>query len=729
MNGVAIDAAPARLGLGGVLAPLIYAAATFACFYPLAESDVALSAACAAAAGAALGPAAARSRLRTPVLFGLAGFAVACCMLLHRLMLDSPRLSHALGPATALLCANLVGAALASGFFSLGLRALVSRRRLFALFEVLLVGLAFAQLVVGHRFGAINRPFVLADSIIAAGGDPTVALLGIGAVAAVLVITLLLEERSVWRSLLHLSLALLLLSLVLTSTRMLGLPGPPAGATGLGLRPDEKPAQADKEQRGQRQKRDGQSDNERLEFRDNYDSQGRQVPLAVVLLHDDYSPPTGLYYFRQTAFSQYNGKRMVGATRAGVDGDVAPAFVSQKTQLGKVPNAMHDRAELDTTVALLAEHTRPFALESAESIEPLQNPDASRFRRVYRVQSAALTTSPQGLLGRDVGDPSWSPEVLAHYTAAPTDPRYAKLAQEIVGSIHENLREDRVARALAVSVWLSREGTYSLKSGHGHADDPTADFLFGDRTGYCVHFAHAAVYLMRELGIPARVGAGYVVDEAARQGGSSILITGANSHAWPEFYVDGVGWVVDDVSPAHSLDPPPPPPDPDLQHLLGEMARGFKPLPQSEERPLEPLLHAARQLRELLARGVLLALVFAALFMYVVKLWRWFAPAFASQALSRVAYRAELDRLSQVAVRRRYGETREGFAQRAAQTTPSFVQLTHRHLGVAFGSAAAVDAQELRALRRAVASEVRGRVVWWRRWLGALTPWSWLLSR
>jgi transglutaminase-like putative cysteine protease len=718
-----------RVGFGGFIAPLIYGVATVVALYPVAELEVASAAAVAATLGAVSGALLSRTRLRTLTMAALSLLGVLACLGLHAAMLGSAALAHALGPSTALLAANLCGAGLASGFFALGLRALASRRRLFSLLEVVLVGLSFAQLVIAHRFGAINRPFALADSIIAAGGDPTAALLMIGALTAVLVITLLLDERSLLRSLLHLSLALLLLSLVLTSTRMLGLPSPPAGATGLGLRPDDKPSNQEKHPQGGHRPRDGQSDNERLDFRDNYDSQGRQVPLAVVLLHDDYSPPTGMYYFRQTAFSQYNGKRMVAATRAGVDGDVAPAFVSQKTQLAKVPNATGDRVELETTVALLAEHTRPFALESAESIEPLGNPDASRFRRVYRVQSAALSTSPQSLLGREVGDPSWSPEILAHYTTAPSDPRYAKLAQEIVASIHENLRDDKVARALAVSVWLSREGTYSLRSGHSQADDPTADFLFGDRTGYCVHFAHAAVYLMRALGIAARVGAGYVVDEAARQGGSSILITGANSHAWPEFYVDGVGWVVDDVSPAHSLDPPPPPPDPDLQHLLGEMARGLKPLPQSADRPLEPLLHAAARLRDALARASLFVLVVGTLVLYGVKLWRWLAPAFARSALPRVAYRAELDRLSQVSLRRQYGETRESFAARVAQTAPSFAPLTDRHLAAAFGERAEIDHQELHTLRRAVACELRGRVSWWRRGLGALTPWSWLLSR
>ena len=104
------------------------------------------------------------------------------------------------------------------------------------------------------------------------------------------------------------------------------------------------------------------------------------------------------------------------------------------------------------------------------------------------------------------------------------DPRYGELAREIAAKMPAWLQHDPVAEAMSVVLWLGREGTYSLRSGHAHAEDPTADFLFGDRTGYCVHFAHAAVYLMRSLGVPARVGAGYAVEEAARHGaGTSTM--------------------------------------------------------------------------------------------------------------------------------------------------------------------------------------------------------------
>lgn len=711
-----------------MVAPFVYAATVSAFLYPLAELTVVVSSALVALIAAFAALPLAETRLRTWVLVCAGLFGTGAALWTGGAIADSPAMAAWLGATPTLLLGNLLGTVLGAGCFALTLRTLALRQRLFSLIEVLCVGLSFAQLVAAHRFGAINRPFELADSIIAQGGDPSAALLLIGAISAALILALLFRERSLWRTALHLGIGLLLLFLVLTSTRMLGLPAPPPAATGLGLRPDDKKPDPNNKQNGHKP-RENQSDNERLEFRDNYDSQGKQVPLAVVVLHDDYSPPTGMYYFRQTAFSQYNGKRLVSATSSDFDKDVVPSFVTQRTQLEQVPNEQDDRVELETSVALLAEHTRPFALETAENIEPLENPNPGRFRRVYRVKSAALSSKLETLIGRPTGSSAWDEATFKHYTEFPSDPRYAKLAQEILGQLHESLRSDNVARALAVSVWLSREGTYSLKSGHAEAEDPTADFLFGNRVGYCVHFAHAAVYLMRALGVPARVGAGYVVDEAARQGGSSILITGANSHAWPEFYVEGAGWVVADVSPTQSMDPPPPPPDPDLQRLLGEMARGLKPLPQSEDRPLDPLIQTAQLLRMWLVRGVGIAALMTLFLLYAVKLWRRVAPRFAGTSLPRVAYRAELDRLSDLALRREFGETREHFADRIQALAPSFSRLTALHLAAKFAPSGEFDPQTLRGLSRDVARELQGGVSWWRRWLGALWPWSWLLSR
>ena len=40
--------------------------------------------------------------------------------------------------------------------------------------------------------------------------------------------------------------------------------------------------------------------------------------MAVVLLDDDYSPPSGAYYFRQEVWSQFNGTRLISTRRADV---------------------------------------------------------------------------------------------------------------------------------------------------------------------------------------------------------------------------------------------------------------------------------------------------------------------------------------------------------------------------------------------------------------------------
>jgi hypothetical protein len=159
------------------------------------------------------------------------------------------------------------------------------------------------------------------------------------------------------------------------------------------------------------------------------------------------------------------------------------------------------------------------------------------------------------------------------------------------------------------------------------------------------------------------------------------------------------------------------------------MARGLKPLPQSEDRPFAPLIETAQLLRTWLARGTLILVCSTLLFMYAIKLWRRTAPQFAGDSLARVAYRAELDRLAELSLSRRFGETRERFAERIAPVSPSFALLTHQHLAAKFSRDARIDKAVLRSLSRKVAEELRGGVAWWRRWLGALLPWSWLWSR
>jgi hypothetical protein len=80
-------------------------------------------------------------------------------------------------------------------------------------------------------------------------------------------------------------------------------------------------------------------------------------------------------------------------------------------------------------------------------------------------------------------------------------------------------------------------------------DDPVRDFLLNDRRGHCEVFAAAFTLLLRSQGIPARVVGGF-------QGGAwddgVVVFLERHAHAWVEWWLDDVGWIVDDATPASS---------------------------------------------------------------------------------------------------------------------------------------------------------------------------------
>jgi transglutaminase-like putative cysteine protease len=704
-----------------VLRMAVYALTAGVFAWPLAVDESAVAAAC----GGALGPLCARFLARGPLRTGSLAALVALSLLgvaaVGALATDTDALAAWLGPARAMRLGDALVFGLGAFVVSAGLRALAARVRVLGALEVAVVALAFAELVAAHRDGAINRPFELADPVLARGEDPSVYLLGLGAVASGVLVVLLLGERHAARAVLSLAVLFGLLGVLLSLTGGLGLPRPPATGRGLGLRDDD----GEGSTRGSGGRGEGRGTpgrDEGLEFRDDYAASARKVPVAVVLLEDDFTPPTGAYYFRQSAFSEYNGRRLVAATDGDVDRDIAREFPIERTPILDAPAAGVFRSNVRSTVALLADHTRPFGLESIVELAPVRNPDPARFVRTYQVTSHVLTADYAELFGVPTGSPAWSSAVRAHYTRAPTDPRYAELLGRILADLPEALRDDGLARALAITRWLSKQGTYSLRSRHADAEDPTADFLFGDLTGYCVHFAHAAVYLMRLAGVPARVATGYLIDESTRQGGSAVLVTGDASHAWPEVYLEAVGWVVVDVAVERALDPPPGPPDPDLQRLLGELARGLRPLPRDGGAPARSLVATVRRGAQLVLRvvGAAFALVLAVL--YAAKLWRRLVARIGPQrSRPRTVYRAVLDALCEAGFVRERGLSREGFAARLAGTVPSLEPLTRVHLAATFGGRAA-SRDELDTLAAAARRELRRAVPAWRRALGLLDP-------
>lgn len=109
---------------------------------------------------------------------------------------------------------------------------------------------------------------------------------------------------------------------------------------------------------------------------------------------------------------------------------------------------------------------------------------------------------------------------------------------------------------VAVVRWLvdyftSGGFVYALDAPGGDGQDNLAvidDFL-AERRGYCTHYATAFTVLARLLGVPARVAMGYQPEGPVSADGS-YEVTMRQLHAWSEVWLDGIGWIGVDVTPA-----------------------------------------------------------------------------------------------------------------------------------------------------------------------------------
>ena len=74
------------------------------------------------------------------------------------------------------------------------------------------------------------------------------------------------------------------------------------------------------------------------------------------------------------------------------------------------------------------------------------------------------------------------------------------------------------------------------------------DFIARTREGYCQHYAGAMALMLRYLGIPARVAAGFTSGRYDRESGT-WTVTDRNAHTWVEAWFPGHGWLPFDPTP------------------------------------------------------------------------------------------------------------------------------------------------------------------------------------
>lgn len=202
-------------------------------------------------------------------------------------------------------------------------------------------------------------------------------------------------------------------------------------------------------------------------------------------------------------------------------------------------------------------------------------------------------------------------EYTARYLEAlPYDPIWDKLRFDINSEFGEVYLQLPLETRLWAVDWLPADVLALQQSGQSHAaaltigqlvresavynrlteamPAGTADFarwfIENSDTGYCTHFATAAAVLLRAAGIPARYVTGYL---AHTEADLYSKVTTDEAHAWVEYYIEGVGWLVLEATPPAENSPvlpeniQPPPTEPPT-----EQTPPTQPQP-TETQPLE----------------------------------------------------------------------------------------------------------------------------------------------
>jgi hypothetical protein len=438
-------------------------------------------------------------------------------------------------------------------------------------------------------------------------------------------------------------------------------------------------------------------------------------------LHDDYAPlEEGGYYLRTAAFSRLKNNHLLAAR--DIDADVVWKVPTGPIAL-PLAAAKDIFKDLQTTVYLIGAAGVPPGLANPLRLEPGKRPESREFAAAYQI-TCRVMVNPQRegsevpvygeLLSLSAGDPAWKAQVREHYLALPGDPRYHQLAEEIAGTLSPAQQRSPLCRALAIRRWMQENLTYDYNPRHKDAGDRVGSFLFGDRRGYCIHLAHAMTFLLRAQGIPARVASGFRVPAERCGKRSALMAYSSDAHAWAELYLAGAGWVIVESATKGRIPPPDPVPDPgEIDHYLSLL--GNEPASDAE---------GFWGLSARLTTAFSLILVLG---LYSPKVYRRLAVRFvAVPLLYRIGYRAVLDSLAEVGVRRDTGDTWDEFASTVAGWAPEFSELTEAHLRGAFAQDRRLDRHQWLALLARVRGRIAATMPASRRVVGLLNPFSWI---
>jgi transglutaminase-like putative cysteine protease len=146
------------------------------------------------------------------------------------------------------------------------------------------------------------------------------------------------------------------------------------------------------------------------------------------------------------------------------------------------------------------------------------------------------------------GSPEHDEWAESYFRDRPEGRRYEPLygeAQRIAGNAR-----NPYAAVVALEAWFRSAGgfTYDEHPARAREGAPLVQFVMQTKRGYCQHFSGAMALMLRYLGIPARVAAGFTSGAYDKER-EQWSVYDRNAHTWVEVWFKGFGWLPFDPTP------------------------------------------------------------------------------------------------------------------------------------------------------------------------------------
>lgn len=185
----------------------------------------------------------------------------------------------------------------------------------------------------------------------------------------------------------------------------------------------------------------------------------------------------------------------------------------------------------------------------------------------WNAETGSLITAEDGAVGEGLAYTVESvvpifttDEILAASPFVPDDiaERFLALPDDLPEIVETEARrittdaDNRLDQMLALQEHF-RAFDYSVRLGARNPDlDPIEQFL-DERVGFCQQFAGTFALMARSLGAPARVAVGFTwgdpIGPPDELGRTTYSVSGRQTHAWPEVWFEGLGWVAFEPTP------------------------------------------------------------------------------------------------------------------------------------------------------------------------------------